>query len=118
MARVNSIVHVGIKGTVIALDRATGAIVWQTSLKGGDFVNVVLDGNDLFATTKGEVFCLEPADGRIRWANPLKGFGLGLATIASGASATPAMAQHRRNQEAAAASSAASDGGTGAIGTA
>ena len=116
MARIDSIIHVGIKGTVIALDRATGAIVWQTPLKGGDFVNVVLDGDDLFATTKGEVFCLEPTDGRIRWQNPLKGFGLGLATIASGASSTPAMAQHRRNQDEA--SSAAAAGAAGAAGAA
>ena len=115
MARTNSIIHVGIKGKVVALDRATGAIVWQTPLKGGDFVNVVLDGDDLFATTKGEVFCLEPADGRIRWKNPLKGFGLGLATIASGISSAPAMAQYRRNQQAASADAAGAAGASGAM---
>src|SRR4051812_13828910 len=73
---------VGIKGTALALHRATGHPIWQTPLTGSSFVYVILDGDDLFATTQGEVFCLDPATGQIRWNNPLKGFGLGIASIA------------------------------------
>ncbi len=96
-------VFVGIKGSILALERATGRQLWQTPLKGSDFVNLVLDGDDLLATTRGEVFCLDPASGRIRWNNPLKGMGWGLATIATSypAAMKPAMAEYRRQQEAA-----------------
>jgi hypothetical protein len=101
-----NLIHVGIRGTVVGLDRATGAVVWQTPLKGNDFVNLVMDGNDLFATTKGEVFCVNPTTGAIRWNNPMRGFGWGLATIAATeASSMTAMAEQQRRQDAASASS-------------
>lgn len=77
----NDMVFVGIKGTAIALDRATGQILWQTHLTSSSFVNLVLDGENLYATTQGEVFCLNPANGNPRWHNGLKGFGLGLASL-------------------------------------
>ena len=32
----------GIRGYVLAIDRASGKDVWATSLKGADFVNVVM----------------------------------------------------------------------------
>lgn len=95
MLRANpaSMMYLGIRGTVVALDRRTGAEVWRTPLKGGDFVNVALDGDSLFATARGEIYCLDPITGRIQWANPLKGLGWGLITIA-GTDIAP-MAQHR-----------------------
>jgi len=76
------IIYLGVKGSVVAIDSATGQSIWSTSLKGSEFANVVLDGNNLFATTRGEIFCLDPQGGGIRWHNPLKGYGLGLITIA------------------------------------
>src|SRR5690242_7243495 len=92
-----SMMYLGIRGTVVALDRRTGAEVWRTLLKGGDFVNVTLDGDLLFATARGEIFCLDAMTGRIRWNNPLKGLGLGLITIA-GTDITP-MAQQRAHDQ-------------------
>jgi len=99
MARPN-VIFIGIKGTVVALDRLTGEAVWVTGLKGSDFVNLVIDGDHLYATNKGEVFCLDPATGGIRWHNPLKGMKRGLVTIAtsSGSQAVPAAEQWRRDQ--------------------
>lgn len=75
-------IYLGIKGSVIALNSATGREVWAKKLKGVDFVNVVLDGSNLFAATHGEIFCLDPRTGIIRWNNPLKGYGWGLVSIA------------------------------------
>lgn len=101
----SNLVFIGIKGTVLALDRETGREVWKTLLKGSTFVNVVLDDDALIATTKGVVFCLDAANGNIRWKNSLPGFGWGLATIgASGPSPVAAMAQYefQQQQEAAA----------------
>ena len=74
--------YIGIKGTAMAIDRATGEVVWSAPLKGDDFVNVVLDEGQLFAATMGELYCLDPATGQIRWRNGLPGFGWGLITIA------------------------------------
>ena len=110
MAKFNEkIVFAGIKGKALALDRVTGREIWRTELKGSDFVNLVLDGDELFATTRGEVFCLDPATGRIRWNNPLKGLGWGLVTIATPeASSVAVMAEYRRQQEAAASSDSSS----------
>jgi outer membrane protein assembly factor BamB len=79
----STLLFIGIKGTVLALDRATGQVVWSAKLKGQDFVNVALEDGDLYATAYGEIFCLDPATGQIRWSNPLKGYGYGLISMAS-----------------------------------
>lgn len=95
------LVYVGIKGTVMALSSTTGQILWQTVLKGGDFIHLVLDGDNLFAGTKGEVFCLDPATGHQRWCNPLKGFGFGLASIVTrnGSTNSATLMAEQRQQE-------------------
>jgi len=107
----SELVFIGIKGSVIALSRATGQQVWATHLKGSDFVNVVFQDGLLLAACYGEIFCLDPVTGDALWHNPLKGFGLGLATIAfenGGATGNlAAMKEKRRRDEAAAASSGA-----------
>jgi outer membrane protein assembly factor BamB len=74
----------GIKGHVIALDKATGSERWRTRLKGAQFVHLVTDGNVVFASTSGEVFALDAATGTILWNNPLKTMGLGLVSLLAG----------------------------------
>lgn len=81
--KITDLVFIGIKGSVIALNRSTGEQVWATHLKGASFVNVVLDGRTVLASCYGEIFCLDALNGDALWHNPLKGFGLGLATIAT-----------------------------------
>jgi outer membrane protein assembly factor BamB len=104
------LVFIGIKGSVVALDRVTGRQVWATRLKGSDFVNVVLEDGAVLSSCCGEIFCLDPLTGIMMWHNPLKGFGTGLATIAMehnpGDGNAPVLAEKRRRDEAAAASSA------------
>jgi len=39
MAQVNRL-FIGIQGAVLAIDRATGASLWRTDLKGSEFVTV------------------------------------------------------------------------------
>jgi len=105
-------VYVGIKGTVLALDRATGEEIWRTPLAGADFVSVTLAEGDLFATARGEMYALETTTGKILWHNPLKGFGRGLLTIAGGSQQTVPMAEKkRRDAQAAAAAGAAGAAG-------
>jgi outer membrane protein assembly factor BamB len=105
------LVFIGIKGSVIALNRITGQQAWATHLKGSDFVNVVLQPGAILASCYGEIFCLDPLTGDALWHNPLKGFGIGLATIAAdqaiGSGNLPAVSEKRRRDDQAAAAAAA-----------
>jgi outer membrane protein assembly factor BamB len=101
MAFSPSVVFSGIKGHVVALDRATGAELWRTKLKGADFVNLATDGVYLIAGTSGEVFCLDPATGSVLWRNPMKGLGFGVVSLLAGSdkgNSTVAAESHRRAQ--------------------
>jgi len=103
----HGLIFAGIKGTVLALDGATGTEVWRASLKGSDFVNVALVEGDLYATTKGELFALDTATGTIKWHNPLRGLGWGIVTIATTGQSVPAAVRRRQEQQAAAAAAGA-----------
>ena len=114
--RRTSLVYVGIKNYVVALDRSTGEAVWSTTLKGAisrsmSFVTVLRDAEGILATCGGEIFCLDPKDGTILWQNPLKGLGTGLTTMAtdaggSVASATTSVFEESQRRAAAAAAAA------------
>ena len=104
----SELVFIGIKGSVVALNRATGKQVWTARLKGSGFVNVVVQGGAVLASCYGEIFCLDPLTGNALWHNPLKGFGTELATIAGErdlgvATAATFAEKRRRDQEAASA---------------
>ena len=109
--KTSDLLFIGIKGSVVALNRATGQQVWATHLKGWDFVNVVLQDGAVFSSCHGEVFCLDPLTGKGLWHNPLKGFGTGLATIATEQTVASdnalLLAEKSRRQQQAAASAAA-----------
>ena len=94
-------VFVGLKGTVIAVDRTTGETLWSTRLKGSDFVTVSVEDGAVFAATRGSVYRLDPTTGSVQWFNNLPGLGWGIATIA-GADVGP-LATERRRRDAAAA---------------
>jgi outer membrane protein assembly factor BamB len=108
--KTSDLVFIGIKGSIVALNRATGEQVWKSQLKGQGFVNVVLHEEGILAACYGEIFCLDPLTGKIRWHNPLKGFGTGLATIVTesnlGSGLVALAEQRRRDEEEAAAASA------------
>src|SRR4051812_30931163 len=77
------LVILGIKGTVLALDPASGQEVWRTALKGSQFTNLTRQNGRILAATVGEVFCLDANTGRLLWMNPLKGMGFGVVTFAT-----------------------------------
>lgn len=105
--KTSDLVFIGIKGSVVALNRATGEQVWATHLKGSDFVNIVVQHETVFASCYGEIFRLDPLTGTGLWHNPLKSFGTGLATIATegglGNGNAPVLAEKRLRDEQAAA---------------
>jgi len=99
-------IYVGIRGAVVALDHATGAVVWSVELRrGSSFVPVFHESGRVFATSGGEVTCLDAATGRIVWHNRLKGYGMGYAMIAG--APDPVVAAVVAEMEAAAATTAA-----------
>jgi outer membrane protein assembly factor BamB len=110
------IVYVGLKSSVVALDRRTGAEVWRTPLKAGvgrstSFVTLHRDDDVLYAGVGGEVFALDPKSGTLLWHNPFKGFGFGIPSIlgdgnAPAGDALPAAADYKRRSDAAAHSAA------------
>jgi outer membrane protein assembly factor BamB len=100
-----NLLYIGIKGTVLALDRATGQEIWRTELLRSEFLNLVHQDGDLYAATAGELFCLDAVSGQVRWHNQLKGLGRGLIAIAEagGQQSLTAREKQRRDEEAAAA---------------
>ena len=98
MARAKrSLLFIGIKSFVVALDRASGTEVWRTQLpakyrNSAMLLSVLYDGEGLFASFAGEVFALNPKTGELLWHEPFKGLGTGFVTMASelGAGATGA----------------------------
>lgn len=107
------LVFVGIKSSVVALEERTGAEVWRTELRTSDFVNVLWDGESLFAANSGEVWRIRPETGELLWHNELKGMGRGLVSLASSrapntsASTDVSAEKRRRDAQAAAAHAAA-----------
>jgi outer membrane protein assembly factor BamB len=81
-------VFIGIRGTVFCLERDTGATLWATHLKGSEFVNLMVDGGRVLATSRGEAFCLDAQTGTILWHNELPGQGWGVAAIATASGAS------------------------------
>ena len=106
--KTSELVFIGIRGSVVALERATGKQVWAARLKSYDFVNVLFQDDIILATTYGEVFCLDPLNGALLWHNRLKGYGVDLATIATdqaASSGNPAVLAEKRRRAQAASSS-------------
>ena len=92
---------IGVKGSVLALDRKTGREVWRATLKGYGFTNLVREHGLVFAATAGELFCLDLRTGAQLWHNPLKGMGFGIVTFASGSPQAAAAAQQQADDDAA-----------------
>src|SRR6266567_2047654 len=106
--KTSELVLIGIRGSVVALNRATGEEVWVTRLKGINFVNVIVEDDRVLATCYGEIYCLDALTGEVLWHNRLRGYGIGLATIATennpgnGQKVLLAEKRHRDQQAAAA----------------
>jgi outer membrane protein assembly factor BamB len=81
------LLYVGVCGAVLAFEKSTGRKIWSTPLKSKSFVNVILDGDQLFAHTSGELFALDAVTGALLWQDGLSGYGYGMATLATGNSA-------------------------------
>lgn len=104
-----TVLYVGIERNVVALDAATGAKRWSTPLPGAffftGFVTVHVHGPHVYAAAAGEITCLDAATGAVRWHNTLEGYGVGFATLATGAGADVGSGAPSSNEATAAAAS-------------
>ena len=94
-----SALFVGIKGSVIAVDRRSGETLWSTHLKGSSFVTVAVENGAVYAGTYGRLYCLDPSTGSVRWTNELPGMGYGLLCI-GGADSSALFGEYQRRQDA------------------
>jgi outer membrane protein assembly factor BamB len=81
------LLYVGIKRHVLALDAASGELVWEAELGGSmptsSVVAVHAAAGRVFASSGGEVYCLDAGTGARLWHNELTGLGLGFAALAT-----------------------------------
>ncbi len=116
-----SILYVGVKAHVVAVDKATGGTLWQTKLKSGltsgdRFVSLLVQDGRVYAHTYGELFCLDQQTGAILWKNGLEGMGYDIATLAvDGASnlSVAALVAVKKKQASDAAAGSTATGGAG-----
>lgn len=97
---ISNCLYLGVRGHVVALDKHDGKLIWKTRLNrvfrlvnvGSDFVNVLVDGDRVYAHSYGEMFCLDAHTGAALWSNSLKGFGHEVAMLAVASPSTSPMA--------------------------
>ena len=113
------VLFVAFNQRVFALDRRDGTILWRWKVpKGGSFVTLLPDGDQVVVCSDGYLWALRATDGMELWAQPFKGEGAGIPVLVSprsgpGLEATAAVlsamaAERARNQQSAAATSSAS----------
>jgi outer membrane protein assembly factor BamB len=83
MRKLADLIFAGLNGYAVALDRASGEIVWSNKQMRSGYVTLMLDGDRLIVSTNGYLYCLDPLTGEIIWQNPLKGFRNGVVALAS-----------------------------------
>jgi outer membrane protein assembly factor BamB len=77
-------IYAAFKGGVFALDRRDGSILWRwTPPKGGNFVTLLPDGDQLLVCSNGYLWALRAEDGLCLWSQPFKGTGTGIPFLAS-----------------------------------
>ena len=104
------ILIVGMKGRVLGIDKVTGDRVWETHLKSSGFVNMYIESDRVYASTRGELFCLDLPTGILRWSNKMKGLGYGMLCFGWDPSN---QAAHAAQLEAEQQQAAAASGGAG-----
>lgn len=77
-------IYAAFNGRVFALDRRDGSILWRwTTPKGGNFVTLLPDGDQLLVCSDGYLWALRAEDGLCLWSQPFKGEGTGIPVLAS-----------------------------------
>ncbi len=77
-------IYVAFNGRVFAIDRRDGSVLWRWKVpKGGSFVTLLPDGDQVLVCSDGYLWALRAADGTPLWNQPFKGEGTGIPVLAS-----------------------------------
>ena len=77
-------------GKVAAINKKTGAIIWEKKLK--EFISsmsiygvgqLMVEGDKLYIAISGKLLCLKAKDGSFVWKNDLKGWGYQFISLAN-----------------------------------
>lgn len=98
---------IGMKGRVLGVNKANGERMWETHLKSSGFVNVYVESDRVYASTRGELFCLEARSGQLLWHNKMKGLGYGTVCFGWDPANQAAQSAHLAAQQQAAAGAGA-----------
>lgn len=108
----NDLIFVAFNKHVVALDRESGAFVWQWQPpKGAQMIALLLDGDRLIVSAQGYMYCLDPLYGEELWRNDLAGMGVGVPCLASARGQTNPTALHAAAQQDRAAAGSSAPGG-------
>lgn len=78
------VVFAAFNGRVFAIDRRDGSVLWRWKVpKGGAFVTLLPDGDQLLVCSGGYLWALRAEDGTELWSQPFKGEGTGIPMLAS-----------------------------------
>lgn len=98
----SSFIFTGFNRRVAALDRFTGAVIWQWKApKGSSYVSLLLEPDLLVVSVDGYMYGLDPLTGGELWFNPMTGFGTGVTSLASrhGVASPPILAVAAAEEE-------------------
>lgn len=77
-------------GKIAAINKKTGAIIWEKKLK--EYISamslysvgqLMAEGDNLYIAISGKILCLKAKDGSFVWKNDLKGLGYQFISLAN-----------------------------------
>lgn len=85
---IQDLLFVGFNGTVVALKKHSGDLVWKWNCPkpSRQMVAILVEEDCVFASSAGYTYCLDGLTGQQLWYNPLKGLGTGVPCLATAAS--------------------------------
>ena len=101
-ASIENLLFIAGKGTVVAMDRYDGRVIWRWKEKAGSgfwgslvtvaFTSIAVDGDRLLVATPKCIWCLDPMTGAEVWKNEIKDFAGGYPIIAASVTNTSSVA--------------------------
>ncbi len=103
---IGDLIFTSFNGSVIAVNRDSGDVVWNNSNIRKGYMSLLLDGDRLVVSSDGYMYCLNALTGLEIWNNSLPGTGTGVPSLVSVRGQAPQISnaaadiQARLNQQA------------------
>jgi outer membrane protein assembly factor BamB len=112
----DELLFVGTHGHVRAIEKRTGAQVWDVDLPwtSNGLVTLLVEGHVIYAGCRGKLFAIDARNGTILWKDELSGLAYDNMTLATTRSSSGAVAQATTGEEEERKAREDSDGGAAA----